>query len=130
MTFREEGFAFVNVPFEGIVGLSYPTTAKANSVPFFDSVISHNLLKYNIFSIFLAEKNESSNILFGEIDKKYMLSNFTYINVVSKNYWEIDIEDIYIGDTKTMFCDKIRDKTGKCGVALDSGTSLYAGPTE
>jgi len=120
----------MNVPFEGIVGLSFPTTAKTNSIPFFDSVMAHHLLQKNIFSIYLAEKDGKPNILFGEIDKNVMSSNFTYVDVVSKGYWEIDIEDIYIGDKKTVFCDKIRAKTGKCGVALDSGTSLYAGPSE
>ncbi len=120
----------MNVPFEGIVGLSFPTTLKTNSIPFFDTVMSHRLLQNNIFSIYLAEKDGKPNILFGEIDKNVMASNFTFVDVVSKGYWEIDIEDIYIGDKKTAFCDRIRSKTGKCGVALDSGTSLYAGPLE
>lgn len=120
----------MNVPFEGIVGLSFPTTSKTNSIPFFDNVMAHHLLKKNIFSIYLAENDGKPNILFGEIDKKNMLSNFTFIDVVTKGYWEIDIQDIYIGNKKTKFCDEIRSKTGKCGVALDSGTSLYAGPSE
>jgi len=130
LTYREEGYAFMNVPFEGIVGLSFPTTAKANSVPFFDSVMAHKLLQNNIFSIYLSEKDGKPNILFGEIDKNVMASNFTFVDVVSKGYWEINIQDIYIGEKKTNYCDKIRSKTGKCGVALDSGTSLYAGPSE
>lgn len=71
-----------------------------------------------------------SNILFGEIEKNNMLSNFTYVEVLSKNYWEIEIEDIFIGEKKMEFCDVLRKETGKCGVAIDSGTTLYAGPSE
>ena len=58
-----------------------------------------------------------------------MLSNFTFTDVVSKNYWEIDIEDIKVGNYSTNICDTLRQKTGRCGVAIDSGTSLYAGPS-
>ena len=130
LTYKEIGNAFNNVPFEGILGLSFPTLSKTNSVPFFDNVINHKILKHNVFSLFLSEGDLPSNILFGEIEKNNMLSNFTFVDVLSKNYWEIEIEDILIGNEKTDFCDNLRKETGKCGVAIDSGTSLYAGPTE
>jgi hypothetical protein len=129
LTYKEEGFAFMNVPFEGILGLSFPTISKSNSVPFFDNVISHNLLKHNIFSIFLSE-DSGSNILFGKINKQNMLSNFTYVEVVSKTYWELEIQDIKIGNYTTNYCNYLRQESGRCGVAIDSGTSLYAGPTK
>ena len=118
------------MPFEGILGLSFPTFSKKNSIPFFDKVIEHKLLKHNIFSLFLSDGVDKSSILFGEVDKKNMLTNFTFVNVISKTYWEMDIEEIIINGVKTNFCEILRGKTGKCGVAIDSGTSLYAGPAE
>ena len=127
LTYIEEGFAFMNVPFEGILGLS--PGKNTNYIPFLDNIKLQNLLKYNVFSIFLSENIDMSKILFGEIDKTKMLTNFTFVDVISDNYWEIDIQDIYIGEYKTDFCDKLRYETGKCGVAIDSGTSLYAGPS-
>lgn len=130
LTYKEDGFAFNNVPFEGILGLSFPTISKTNSVPFFENVISHNLLKHNIFSIFFTEEAQGSNILFGKVEKNKMLSNFTYVDVVSKTYWEIEIQDIKIGNITTNYCDILRSESGRCGVAIDSGTSLYAGPTK
>ncbi len=68
--------------------------------------------------------------MFGSVDKTHMKEDFTFINVISETYWEIDIDDIFIGDVKTRYCDNLRTRTGKCGVAIDSGTSLYAGPTK
>ncbi len=140
LTYREEGFAFQNVPFDGILGLSFPTIAKSNSIPFFDNVISHNLLKFNIFSIFLSENDNNtgddtndslgSNILFGKVDKSHMKGNFTFVPVVSQTYWEIEIEEIKVGSLNTNYCSMLRQETGRCGVAIDSGTSLYAGPTK
>jgi hypothetical protein len=129
LTYKEDGFAFTNVPFEGILGLSFPTISKSNSVPFFDMIMSEKLLSKNIFSIFLSEKENESNISFGNVNKQNMLSNFTFVDVVSKAYWEIDIKDIKIGDKVTDYCSLLRKSTGKCGVAIDSGTSLYAGPS-
>lgn len=110
--------------------MSFPTISKANSVPFLDSVMSHKLLTHNIFSTFFSADDEESNILFGSVDKNHMKEEFTFINVISETYWEIDIDDIYIGENRTHYCDNLRMSTGKCGVAIDSGTSLYAGPTK
>jgi len=129
LTYEEEGFAFMNVPFDGILGLSL-TKQNKHSVPFFDNIMQKNLLNHNIFSIFLSEDEDNSNISFGNINKDHMLSNFTFTDVVSKNYWEIDIEDIKVGNYSTNICSLLRQKTGRCGVAIDSGTSLYAGPSK
>jgi hypothetical protein len=127
---REEGFAFLNVPFEGILGLSFPIASKSKSVPFFDNIINTKVLKHNIFSMFLSQENENSSILFGNVEKHNMLTNFTFVDVYSKVYWEIDIEDILINNQTFNFCKSIREETGRCGVAIDSGTSLFAAPTE
>jgi len=77
--------------------------------------------------MFLFDGDEPSSILFGEVEKK-MMKNFTFVNVESKNYWQIDIEEFIINEEKTDFCNYLREKTGKCGVAIDIGTSIYAGP--
>lgn len=134
LTYIEEGNAFLNVPFEGILGLSFPTVSKTNHIPFFDNVITSKLLRHNIFSIFLAleesKAETGSSIQFGEVDKQKMLGNFTFVDVVSENYWELDINEIKIGNQTTSFCSTLRKETGRCGVAIDSGTSLYACPTE
>jgi len=129
LTYEEEGYAFMNSPFDGILGLSL-TKQNKHSVPFFDNIIEKKILKNNIFSIFLSEHEDNSNISFGKINKNQMLSNFTFTDVVSKNYWEINIEDIKVGNYSTNICDLLREKTGRCGVVIDSGTSLYAGPSK
>ncbi len=129
LTYKEEGFAFYNVPFEGILGLSFPTIKLTHSTPLFDNIIQKQKLKYNIFALFLTEDGKS-NIDFGSIEKGNMKTGFAFVDVVSKNYWEIDINDILINGKSTGICDSFRKITGKCGVAVDSGTSLYAGPTK
>lgn len=70
-----------------------------------------------------------SSIQFGSIEKKNMKSNFTFIDVVKSGYWEIDIESFIINGVKTDYCDRLRRISGRCGAAIDSGTSLYGMPT-
>lgn len=127
LTYKEEGFAFYNVPFEGILGLNFPSLNLNHSLPFFDNIILNKLLKHNIFSLYLSE-NGLSTIDFGSVDKNNMKTNFKFVEIISKSYWEIAIKDIFIGDISTGVCEELIKKTGKCGVAIDSGTSLYAGP--
>jgi hypothetical protein len=129
LTYVEEGFAFKNVPFEGIIGLSFPNKS-SYAMPFFDSIIHHQLLKHNIFSLFLSDDESRSNIEFGSVERNHMLTNFTFVDVVSTTYWEIDILDIVVGNYSTNFCNLLREKTGRCGVAIDSGTSLFGGPSK
>lgn len=129
LTYREEGFAFYNVPFEGILGLSFPTIKLSHTTPFFDSIINDHLLKHNIFSLYLSEDGQS-NINFGSIEKPNMKENFKFVDVNSKTYWEIKIEDILINGESFGICDELIKITGKCGVAIDTGTALYAGPVE
>ena len=122
--YEESGFAFMNVPFEGILGLS-----PSSSVSFLDNIKSHKLLTHNIFSIFLSEHLDMSKIMFGAVDKRKMNSNFVFVDVVSEHYWEINVNAVYVGNRRLNVCDVLRYETGRCGVAIDSGTSLYAGPT-
>lgn len=129
LTYEENGYAFYNVPFEGILGLSFPTVKLTHSIPFFDSIINNKLLKYNIFSMYLSEEG-TSVIDFGSVEKQNMRHDFVYVDVISKTYWEIEILDILIGGVSTNVCNGLKQITGKCGVAIDSGTSLYAGPVE
>lgn len=129
--YKEEGNAFNNVPFEGILGLSYPTMNKQSTLPFMDNLIKQKKLKNNIFAFYLADLlnyGEFSSIIFGRVERKRMKSKFLYANVSSESYWEIEIDDIFIGGVRTNYCDQLKTETGKCGVAIDSGTSLYAAP--
>lgn len=75
-------------------------------------------------------ETSDGQITFGDVDLKYMASNFSFFPVSSNAYWEIEMQDIEIGKTKLNFCEHLISKTGTCGIAVDTGTSLIAGPTK
>jgi len=59
-----------------------------------------------------------------------MASNFSFYEVKSDAYWEIELNRIQIGDLDLEVCKTLNHINGKCGVAIDTGTSLIAGPTK
>ena len=125
----ENGYPFYNVPFDGIVGLNFPNKEKL-STNILDIFIKDRKLNLNIFSIFMSDIEDRSSIIFGSINKLHMSTNFTFLEAISVDYWEIDIIDIKVGNQVTNICKVLRSKTGKCGAIIDSGTSHFTFPSE
>ena len=65
-----------------------------------------------------------SYLLFGGYRTEDMASELVWHNVMNPNYWMIQITDIWVGDTHIEFCGIYR-----CGVIIDSGTSVLSAPS-
>lgn len=44
----------------------------------------------------MKNENENGEIIFGGVDKKYMLSNFSFFPVTSDAYWQIEFSGIKV----------------------------------
>merc|ERR1719436_1064286 len=67
---------------------------------------------------------ETSETTFGEIKHEHMASELFWVPVTgTSGYWEVRIEDITIDRVPKSLCTD-------CRVAVDTGTSQLAGPTE
>lgn len=123
----ERGGVFLMGKFDGVLGLSYPTLALKNTNPVFDSMIKHGMINQPVFSMFLSKrpKQASSAVIFGGVVPSLHVRPFSYVKVVSKAYWEILMDDVEVNNEPMSFCDESRE----CRVAVDTGTSLIAGPT-
>jgi len=53
-----------------------------------------------------------------------MASDLFWVPVSNPGYWQVEMEDITIANKRQQFCH------GNCQVAVDTGTSLMAGPTD
>jgi hypothetical protein len=122
---EESDEPFSLVPFDGIFGLSLPQMSEAPHFNVLDCMIRDKVLKSNIFSVFLgAADAEPSEISFGEYKQDRMASELFWVPVTNPGYWQVEMEDITIRNERQKLCH------GNCQVAVDTGTSLMAGPSE
>lgn len=122
---EESDEPFSLVPFDGIFGLSLPQMSEGPHFNVLDCMIRDQVLKSNMFSVFFgAADAEESEISFGEYKKERMASELFWVPVSTPGYWQVEMEDITIHNKRLNLCH------GNCQVAVDTGTSLMAGPSE
>eukprot|EP00971_Amphidinium_carterae_P343623 6483483-Amphidinium_carterae.2 len=86
---------------------------------------AHSVLKQTVFSVFLSDsEEETSEVTFGEMRKESMASEALWMDVSRPTgYWEVKIDDITIDNVPQGLCKD-------CFVAVDTGTSELAGPSD
>merc|ERR1719189_651221 len=84
-----------------------------------------NSLAQPIFSVFLSDSNlEVSEVTFGGYKQEHMASELFWVNVTeTSGYWEVKIDDITFDNEPQGLCPN-------CKVAVDTGTSMLAGPSD
>jgi len=116
---------FSLVPFDGIFGLGLPQMSEAPHFNVFDCMIRDKVLKKNMFAVFLAsDDNDESEITFGGYRTDRMKGDLFWVPVTNPGYWQVELDDVVVGSEQQNLCQ------GKCQAAVDTGTSLLAGPTE
>ncbi|CAD7948646.1 unnamed protein product [Amoebophrya sp. A25] len=105
---REEiGDAFKSIPFEGILGLAFPSMSAGNVRPFFDNVIAQGVLAKNEFAFYFNMEEaatvehalEPMNALFwGGVDEHFYEGPIKRYNVTQPHYWAIDLLEFRVGD--------------------------------
>jgi hypothetical protein len=127
---NESYYPWHDYTFDGVFGLGLEILSqgwpRSGNFSWMFNVIQRRLVKEHLFSIFLSDTEAgTSEVTFGEIKPERMASDLFWAPVTNRKtgYWEITIEDITIRLNKTGICKG-------CYVALDTGTSHMAGPTD
>jgi len=116
------GRVFESFPFEGILGLGFPSLSFGGITPFFEHVIDQKLLKNNEFSFYLnADPTKPSAILWGGVNKSLYTGPIRMFPVVQPHYWAIELVDFRIGD-------KSYGDGGMKRLIFDSGTTFFTAP--
>mmetsp|Transcript_4818 Transcript_4818/g.10770 ORF Transcript_4818/g.10770 Transcript_4818/m.10770 type:complete len:419 (-) Transcript_4818:44-1300(-) len=122
---QESDEPFSLVPFDGIFGLSLPQMSEGPHFNILDCMIRDRVLRANVFSVFFgASDSDESEITFGEYKPSRMAGELFWVPVSNPGYWQVEMGDIMIGSAHQDLCH------GNCQVAVDTGTSLMAGPTD
>jgi len=122
---EESDEPFSLVPFDGILGLSLPQMAEGPSFSVLDRLVESGVLAHGLFSVFFGNEGEQSEITFGSFKKEQTATELFWAPVTVPGYWQVAMDDITLGNNKLGLCS-----SQKCQVAVDTGTSLLAGPTD
>ncbi|KAM6321785.1 pepsin A-like [Podargus strigoides] len=118
----EPGDFFYYCPFDGILGLAYPSISSSGATPVFDNMMSQNLVSQDLFSVYLSGDEQSGSfVLFGGIDSSYTTNGITWIPLSAETYWEITMDSVSVSG-QAVAC------TSGCQAIVDTGTSLLAVP--
>mmetsp|Transcript_10589 Transcript_10589/g.31092 ORF Transcript_10589/g.31092 Transcript_10589/m.31092 type:complete len:437 (-) Transcript_10589:368-1678(-) len=115
---------FSSFNFDGVLGLALPQMSQGSEFSLMDHLMGSEALKKPLFSVFLSDSDmESSEITFGDIKSNRMASDMFWQPVSRPTgYWQVQIKDITINNQRQSLCTD-------CQVAVDTGTSQLAGPT-
>merc|ERR1719263_24641 len=116
---------FSSFKFDGVLGLALPEMSQGPSFSVMDHLVQSGALKQPLFSVFLSDSDlEASEITFGAIKEEHTMTEMFWRDVSRPSgYWQVQIEDITINNQKQNLCQD-------CQVAVDTGTSQLAGPTD
>jgi len=123
---EESDEPFSLVPFDGILGLSLPEMAEGPSFSLVDRLVHAKVLKKGVFAVFFGNDHEQSEITFGEYKPSAMTGEVHWAPVSTPGYWQVEMGDVVLQNKALGLCGK----ENKCQVAVDTGTSLLAGPSE
>lgn len=118
-TEQETDEPFSDCDFDGIMGLGFSDLSMGKGFNIVDNL--SKMLPKPMFSVFLSDSGESE-ISFGGYNPTRAASDILWVPVEKPSYWQIKIDDITFNKEKTGLCPN-------CQVAVDTGTSLLAGPS-
>ncbi|XP_032918791.1 pepsin A-like [Catharus ustulatus] len=118
----EPGDFFYYTPFDGILGLAFPSIASSGATPVFDNMMVENLVDRHLFSVYLSRDSEGGSfVLFGAIDPYYTTKGISWIPLSAETYWQISMESVSFDGTPVA-C------SSGCQAIVDTGTTLLAVP--
>jgi len=122
---EESEMPFGTFKFDGVLGLALPSMSNSPDFSLMTRMQHEQSLRAPLFSVFLSDSSaENSEISFGEIKNEHMDGELFWMDVKEPSgYWEVKIDDIALDNKAQSICEQ-------CRVAVDTGTSALAGPSD
>mmetsp|Transcript_2066 Transcript_2066/g.6243 ORF Transcript_2066/g.6243 Transcript_2066/m.6243 type:complete len:451 (-) Transcript_2066:11-1363(-) len=121
---KESDEPFKDVPFDGILGLGFKDLSMGEKFNIVDDLTDSAQLPHGTFAVYLTDDG-NSEITFGGYRPEVLASDILWSPVVRQSYWQVAVEDITFDGADTGLCG-----ASGCQVAVDTGTSMLAGPSD
>jgi len=115
---------FSETPFDGILGMGFKDLSMGEGFNIVDDLNTANQLPQSTFAVYLTDDG-SSEITFGGYRPELIASDIVWAPVSRESYWQVGVEDITFDNSNTGLCGQ-----SGCQVAVDTGTSMLAGPSD
>jgi len=121
------------VTFDGILGLGLPEASLDKRFNFLGNLAEKKALRNDRFAVWMAKPHDDkdSEMTLGGFDTQKLGSEVMWTPVrkldggEASGFWEVKVHDVAVNGMKMGICP-----SGGCRAALDTGTSVIAGPTE
>merc|ERR1719161_1397047 len=114
---------FQEIPFDGIMGLGFKDLSMGKGFNIVDNMNEAGQLPDGQFSFFLDDA-DGSELTFGGFKPEQLASDVVWAPVKVPSWWQVAIDDITFDNQPKNLCG------GGCQVAVDTGTSMLAGPSD
>ncbi|XP_020739485.2 pregnancy-associated glycoprotein 2-like isoform X1 [Odocoileus virginianus] len=116
--------ALEQAPYDGIMGLAYPSLAILGTTPIFDNLNKNGIISEPVFAFFISSwPHKSSLLMLGGVDHAYHKGALKWVPVTEAGLWQITVDRISM-NRKVIAC------SGGCQAILDIGSSYLFGPTD
>jgi len=121
----EDGYGFVDDPFDGILGLAFQALSDSGYAPVIDNIITQHLLTENKFSFYFStDESVESSLTLGTPNTDLYTGSLTYITLAEEFYWQLKLVDLKVNGVRLGLCP-----SQGCAGVVDTGTSLLTGPS-
>jgi saccharopepsin len=120
---RESTSPFQEIPFDGIMGMGFKDLSMGDGFNIVDDLVKNGNMGGGQFSFYLTDGGESE-VTFGGYKQEYMASDIVWAPVKVESWWQVGMDDIHFNNKPQNLCGD------GCEVAVDTGTSMLAGPSD
>merc|ERR1719352_780940 len=105
------------------MGLGFKDLSMGQGFNIVDDLYAKGQLPEGQISFYLTDDGDSE-VTFGGYKAEYLASDIVWAPVEVQSWWQVAISDITFDNEPKSLCD------GECRVAVDTGTSMLAGPSD
>jgi len=116
---------FKDIPFDGIMGMGFDDLSMGDGFNIVGDLQAKGALPGGQFSFYLTDDGDSE-LTFGGYKQENLASDVVWSKVVRESWWQVAMDDITFDNKPQNLCGG----DGGCQVAVDTGTSMLAGPTD